>query len=65
MERKQGEVFKDGSDELEVIVSNGCDGCYYHDVKKCLNGSSFKIRGECSPMGRSDKTSVIFKPNKA
>ena len=61
MERKIGEVFNDGPTKLEVVKQNGCECCYYHDSRRCLNRLYSKIRGECFSKGRVDKISVIFK----
>jgi len=65
MERKIGEVFNDGPTKLEVVASTSCGGCHYCDFRRCPNGLSSEIRGECSPRGRIDKTSVIFKEVKS
>lgn len=56
MERKVGEVFNDGNDLIEVVISeNGsCIGCHYWD-------SPCEDRDECRKGLRSDSNSVIFK----
>jgi len=56
MERKVGEVFNDGDDLIEVVISeNGnCTGCHYW-------GSPCEDRDECCKGLRSDSNSVIFK----
>lgn len=61
MERKIGEVFNDGTTKLKVVEQHSCGGCHYCDSRRCPDNLSSEIRGECSPMGREDKTSVIFK----
>lgn len=55
-ERKVGEVFNDGDDLIEVVISkNGnCTGCHYW-------GSPCEDRDECCKGLRSDSNSVIFK----
>ena len=60
MERKIGSIFYDCPIKLKVVASTGCDGCYYY-LGRCIDGLYSGIRGECSPRGRIDKTSVIFK----
>jgi len=60
MERKIGEVFKDGEIKLKVKRSKNvfsCIGCHYDDIIECPNVLNINI---CYHKLRSDHKSVIF-----
>lgn len=59
MEKKQGEVFKDGNVTLKVETGCNCAPCFYNTTKHCTRIRS--IVGPCSSTSRDDKTEVIFK----
>jgi len=64
MERKIGTKFKYKDIELEVVSEDGsdswpCEGCYFRFMN-CLE-ARVKIVGECTCLGRKDKTKIIFK----
>ena len=59
MEKKQGEVFKDGNVTLKVETGCNCAPCFYNTTKHCTRIKS--IVGPCSSTSRDDKTEVIFK----
>lgn len=59
-ERKVDEVFNEGSVKLQVTIANGCNGCYYNNIR-CFNVTSITNRGSCSACIRSDEASIIFK----
>ena len=59
MERKQGEIFKDGNVTLKVETGCNCAPCFYNTPKHCTRIKS--IVGPCSSTSRDDKNEVINK----
>lgn len=58
IERKIGERFDFDGKTLEVVMNNGCRGCYFNH-KRCAE--YIPNRGYCGDSCRSDKQAVIFK----
>ena len=59
MERKIGERFEYKGKLYEVAEDNNCDycaSCAFLILNDCL-----PVSGNCSPLGRTDGKSVIFK----
>lgn len=62
IERKIGERFYDGHNQLVVIVEDeehSCENCYYYSHKKKCNCARH-IAGMCMPAFRSDGNAVVF-----
>ena len=57
MERKIGEIFKDGNVTLKVEQNEGCVKCHY-GIYDC--GKKRELIGFCASYFRSDRISVGF-----
>jgi hypothetical protein len=60
MERKIGEVFKDGEVTLKVELETdegSCKRCYYDPFRQCPNSL---LETSCNGYDREDKIDVIF-----
>ena len=62
MERKIGEIFKDGNVLIKTVEEKGaCNNCYYGGKSLCYDGHKDQFQGECVSYKRTDKIGVIFK----
>lgn len=61
MERKIGEVFKDGANKIKAYKSkdDSCTKCFYGDDSNCIK--ALDIVGYCASGMRDDDEDVIFK----